>query len=65
MDINGRIRERWLQWYWHIGGEAEEGVLIMVEGMDVPGRRPLGRLRKNKDSAAGLHRRWELGKRWP
>lgn len=35
-----------MEWFGHVRREGEEEVLEIVEGMDVPGRRLVGRLRK-------------------
>ena len=42
-DIQERIRQGRLQWFGHVNKEAEEGILSMVEKMEVTGNRLLGR----------------------
>ena len=45
-EIQGKMRQRRLQWFGHVRREKEGGGLRMVEEMEVPGVRPVGRPRK-------------------
>ena len=45
-EIETKIRQRRLQWFGHVRREAEGGVLRLVEEMEVPGKRKVGRPRK-------------------
>ena len=45
-EIQEKIRQRRLQWFGHVRREKEGGVVRMVEEMEVPGKRPVGRPRR-------------------
>ena len=45
-EIQEKIRQRRLQWYGHVRREEEGGVLRLVEEMEVPGQRKVGRPKK-------------------
>lgn len=45
-EIQEKIRRRRLQWFSHVRREKEGGVVKMVEEMEVPGKRPVGRPRR-------------------
>ena len=45
-EIETKIRQRRLQWFGHVRREAEGGVLRLVDELEVPGKRKVGRPRK-------------------
>jgi len=44
--IQGKLRQKRLQWFGHERRETEGGVLRLVEEMEVSGKRKVGRPRK-------------------